>query len=252
MKKNGFSLVELLIYLAVSAIIMAAVYGAVVVAQRSSSAVAKKTLTQQDARFVLDMMATEIRNASYNRWHIGGIWRNQAGSSSASMSLAGIQQADQNNILVEMDLNEDRQIGVCTCPGGCCGPPNTCAGPCAGNNEEVLYSYDGVDTITRATITAIGTNSGNQPLLGGVGTGTLVRNAQANVALFQYFIRDNNPANRGPFLNPTAAQIPLIRLIRITIVADTELNDLNTGAPKRMIYSTDVVLKNQATAVYIR
>ena len=73
MKKNGFTLVELMIYVAVSAVIMAAAYAAVVMAQRSSSSVGRKIITQQDVRLVLDMMAMDIRNASYNPTHKGGI-----------------------------------------------------------------------------------------------------------------------------------------------------------------------------------
>ncbi len=113
---------------------MAAVYAAVVMAQRTSSSVGKKIITQQDARLVLDMMAMDIRNASYNRWHkkSEGIWRGTNGDlSPVDNGLYGIQDADQNNILVEMDLNEDSIIG----------PP--------GNNEAIYYKYNGVNRITR-------------------------------------------------------------------------------------------------------
>lgn len=234
MKKNGFTLIELMIYVAISTVIMFAVYSAVELSQRTSSSLGRKTITQQDARLVLDMMAMDIRNASYNRWHQQGIWRNLAGGFAANMLLAGIQVADQNNILVEMDLNEDRIIG----------PPGT--------NEHILYSYD----IPNNTITRLSNWAGGPQVLlggtnvGGAGGGTLVRNNRDGVPLFQYFISNPIPANRGPFLNPTAAQIPQIRVIRITIVAETEGNDLNTHAPRIMHYSTDVVVKNHAVAGY--
>ena len=83
MKKNGYTLVELMIFVMVSAlIIMAAVYAAVVMAQRTSSSVDKKTITQQDARLVLDMMAMDIRNASYNSSHKKslGFWLDLTGN----------------------------------------------------------------------------------------------------------------------------------------------------------------------------
>jgi type II secretory pathway pseudopilin PulG len=225
MKKNGFTLIELIIFIALSIIIMAAVYQAVSMAMRTSSSLGRKIITQQDARLVLDMMAMEIRCASYNSAHAAGIWRDQANNLLAvDNGLAGIQVADQDNILVEMDLNDD----------GIIGPPGT--------NEAIFYSYDGVDTIRRSS------NFGPaQALFGGAGSGTMVRNAVAGVPLFQYYIVG---ALNTPILNPTAAQIPLIRKITITIVADTEANDLNTNAPKRLTYTTDVVLKNHAVAGY--
>lgn len=243
MKKNGFTLVELMIYIGVSAIIMAAVYAAVVMAQRSSSSVGRKIITQQDARLVLDMMAMDIRNASYNRWHARGIWLDTGGNLLATDNgLYGIQDANQNKILVEMDLNEDKIIGY------------------PGNNEAIYYKYNGVDTITRQSNFA----GGDQVFFGGVGSGTLVHNAQAGVPLFQYFgsAGANNPFVTDP-ANPAASNpaTPLpanqllnaainqqIRVIRITIVADTEANDSLTNAPKRMIYTTDVVVRNHAVA----
>ncbi|MGD0022054.1 MAG: hypothetical protein ABSC54_07100 [Smithellaceae bacterium] len=228
MKKNGWTILELIIYMGISMIIMAAVYAAVVMAQRTSSAVGKKTLTQQDARFVLDMMAMDIRNASYNSLRTRLIWQGVAVDANGNASLIGvvnnnfygIQLASTNQILVEMDLNNNGIID--------------------GTNEAVFYGYNGVNTITRANTFP----GGNQVLLGGVGSGTLVHNAQANVPLFQYF------DGRGNLLNPVV--IPSIRRITITIVADTEANDLNTGAPKRMIYSTDVLVKNHAVASYTK
>ena len=66
MKKNGFSLVELIIAMAVGLLIMTAIYAIINMAQRSSASVGRKVVTQQDARAVLDLMAMEIRMASYN------------------------------------------------------------------------------------------------------------------------------------------------------------------------------------------
>src|SRR4030042_481618 len=144
MKKNGFTLVELMIYMAISAVIMLAVYSVVMMAMRTSSSLGRKIITQQDARLVLDMMAMVIRNASYNSLHMPGMWRDQNNlplpfndvTKIDGNGLCGIQVANQSNILVEMDLNgnpfplppED----------GIIGPP--------GENEAIFYSYDGVDT----------------------------------------------------------------------------------------------------------
>jgi type II secretory pathway component PulJ len=229
MKKNGFTLVELMIYVGVSMVIMAAVYAAVVMAMRTSSSLGRKVTTQQDARIVLDMMAMDIRDASYSRWHLAGIWRDQANNLLAvDNGLAGIQVANQNNILVEMDLNNN----------GIIGDPN----------EVISYSYDGVNTIRRSS------NFGsNFDLIGGAGNGTMIRNAQVvpQVPLFTYFNGIGTDISATVVSSPTDPNlgIPAIRRIRITIVADTEANDLNTRAPKRMIYTTDVVVKNHASSI---
>ena len=249
MKKNGFTLVELMIYVAVSAVIMAAAYAAVVMAQRSSSSVGRKIITQQDVRLVLDMMAMDIRNASYNPTHKGGIWRDQNnlplpmviginGDLIDGNKLYGIQFANANNILVEMDLGG--LPGVPSLPDGIIGGPT-------GPNEAIYYKYNiPLNSITRAS------NFGpDNALFGGAGTGTLVTNNAAGVPLFQYFdnINPNNP------LDPATLSVytinNTIRRIRITIVADTEAKDSLTNIPKRMIYTTDVLVKNHPLAQLI-
>ena len=112
----------------------------------------------------------------------------------------------------------------------------------AGPNEAIFYRYVIADNrITRES----NFDGGAQNFFGGAGTGTLIRNNDAVVPLFQYFV---SGALDTAILNPTAAQIPLIRKIRIIIVADTETNDLNTHAPKRMTYTTDVLVKNHPLA----
>ena len=74
MKKNGFSLVELIIAVAVGLLIMTAVYAIINLAQSSSVSVGRKVVTQQDARSVLDLMAMEIRMASYNPTQSTTLW----------------------------------------------------------------------------------------------------------------------------------------------------------------------------------
>ncbi len=57
MNKKGVSLVELIVAMAVGIIIMAAIYSLMNTGQKSSSSLARKVLTQQDARAVMDLMA---------------------------------------------------------------------------------------------------------------------------------------------------------------------------------------------------
>ena len=66
MRKNGFTLVEILIAMFVGALIMAAVYSLMTLTQKTSTSLDRKVITQQDTRTVLDLMAMEIRMASFN------------------------------------------------------------------------------------------------------------------------------------------------------------------------------------------
>ena len=226
-RRRGFTLVELLIAMAAGTVIIAAVYSAMNLALRFSANTDRKVITQQDTRAVLDLMAMEIRMASYNPTN--NIPTNTWGNPSTlvcmpSLALApitfkGIKSATANSIAVAMDLNGDGVIG----------PPGT--------NEYIVYSYDGADTITRSV-----SCGNNFAILGGTAPFTNVRNAAVlpiPIPLFQYFDRNDQPT----------ALIPNIRRIQITIVTDTLANDTTqtgTPRPRRMIYSTSVIVRNHA------
>ena len=225
MNKKGFTLVELMISIAVGMIIMLAVYGAMEMAQRSSISVANKITTQQDVRSVLDLMAMEIRMASYNPRNATATWGTipacaQMGLGAPVTALKGIQLANRNTIIAAMDLDGTGVIGD-------------------GSNEYLMYSYNGVSTITRNV-----SCGGNQAILGGTGTSTNVRNAASGLFLFRYFDRQDNDITAA--VEASQAQIANIRRILITIVADTEQNDPNLQQPRRMIYSTNVLVRNHA------
>lgn len=226
MDKKGFTLVELLVSIAVGMVIMLAVYAALQMAQRSSTSVAYKITTQQDVRSVLDLMAMEIRMASYNPSNTSSTWSAASplacmpNTTTAPATYKGIKSATATGIAVAMDLDSSGVIGKV-----------------GADNEYIVYSYNGADTITRSV--SCGTA---EAILGGTGTNTNVRNATAGLSLFRYFNRLDVeiPATSLP------AQIPNIRRILITIVADTEQNDPNTQQPRRMIYSTNVIVRNHA------
>lgn len=220
MKRNGFTLIEVLIAVVVGLVIMGAVYSAMVIVQRTSANLGRKVVTQQDTRAVLDFMAMEIRMASYNPTRSTNLWGTIPNCAIGAPVAAnkGIQIANSNNLLVAMDLNNDGQIG----------PP--------GANEYIAYSYDGVNTINRNV-----SCGGNSAILGGAAPGSNVSNAAAGFNLFRYF-----DGNDNELVAPV--NIPAIRRILITIVADTAQNDLNTGQPRRMIYSTNVIVRNHAAS----
>ena len=233
MKKSGFTLVELLTAIVIGLVIMAAIYGAMIMAQNTSANLGRKTVTQQDTRAVLDFMASEIRMASLSKKALQSTWNTFACGLVNPLN-KGIQVATPTTLAVAMDLNNDGQIGVCTC-GACCGPPNSCTNPiCAGTNEFIIYSYNNVDSITRE----VGCGGPAPAILGGTAPDSNVRNTVA-IPLFQYFDRNDLPL-------PAPVNIPFIRRIKITIVSETAQNDINTGQPRTMIHSTDVIVRNHA------
>lgn len=224
LKRNGFTLVELVIALGVGALIITVIYAAMNAAQKSSASVGRKVVTQQDARTVLDIMTMEIRMASYNPGMTKATWTMAKDGNCKEITLTpdhkGIQKAAANEIAIAMDLDNSKSIA------------NS-----ASDNEYIVYRCEN-ETIRRSV------SCGNfQPMLGGTDTETNVRNASAKLPLFQYFDRDgNNLADASG--DVPAALIPSIRRVRINIVADTKNPDSMTQKVRRMTYTTDVLVKN--------
>jgi prepilin-type N-terminal cleavage/methylation domain-containing protein len=237
LKNDGFTLIELIIAMGIGLVIMAAVYASVNIAQRSSAGVGRKVITQQDARAVLDMMAMEIRMASFNPSMSRTIWETipsnttnrpvspftpctNLGLTAPVINNKGIQLAEPNRILIAMDLND---------------PPLSPASSLIGDipNEYIEYALnDNKNTITRNV------SCSSNDILGGDDLSTTVRNGNdTGTPLFQYFDRDNTQLT-------TPVSIPDIRRVRITIVADTKDPDSLSGGVKRMTYTTDVLVKN--------
>jgi len=250
MKKNGITLVELLIVIALGALIMAAIYAAMTMAQRTSTGLGRKIITQQDTRAVLGFMASEIRMASFNPSMTGTLWTGMptdvtsctrvtsiVGSITYNAANRGIIFANANNLYIAMDISAEATIGVCTC-----GDPDDCADPdeaCANRNEYIFYSYNsGNRAITRSV-----SCSPNIQILGGTLEGSNVINGDSRyptpIPLFQYYNR------AGTELTGTI-DIPAIRRIKINIATETTEIDPLTGQRKVMIYTTDVLVRNHA------
>jgi prepilin-type N-terminal cleavage/methylation domain-containing protein len=234
-KNDGFTLVEIIIAMGIGLVILAAVYSSVNVSQRSSVSVGKKVTTQQDVRSVIDIMAMEIRMASFNPSMSGTIWGTIPSSTTnrhvspftpcTNMGLAapvinnkGIQIAEPHRLFIAMDLNN---------------PPVKPALIGDANNEYIEYALDNnAKTITRNV-----SCGGNNDIPGGEDLSSIVRNADSGTPLFQYFDRNNTQLTEP-------VNIPDIRRVRITIVADTKDPDSLSGGVKRMTYTTDVLVKN--------
>jgi prepilin-type N-terminal cleavage/methylation domain-containing protein len=229
--QRGITLVELMIAMAAGVVVMLALYAATEMGQRSSVAVERKIIAQQDARAALDIMALEIRMASYNSNYAGGIWVEgpndpNCGTITANQGYKGIQEAGANSITVEMDIDESSAIGD-------------------NSNEIIRYNYvTAQQYITRQTncgggaFAFLGNTSANQREV-------RVVNNSVGIPIFRYYDGTGVEITQANF----PLMIPSIRRIDITLVVDTEAVDPSLQKRRRTIHSTSVIPRNHA-AIY--
>ncbi len=223
---RGYTLVEMITAVAVSLVLLMAVYAAVNSVQRSSSGLERKVTAQQDVRPGLELMAMEIRMASFNPNFASGIWMDTADctNAAADQTRRGIQEATDSSITLEMDIDSSGVVGD-------------------HSNEIIRYAYDAADQyITRST-----NCGGAQPFLGdttasGRPKTVLVINDPATTPLFRYYDGSGNPIAAADL----PARIPDIRTVEITLVAQTAEIDPATGERRTLIYSTTVIPRNHA------
>jgi len=225
---NGFTLVEVMVAMAVGMVLLAGVYMAVNSTQRHSTSIERRVTAQQDVKPALDIIALEIGMASYNPTFAPNLWVTPSGTclgTAANQSYRGIQEATANSIVVEMDI----------------GPGGDGDGMMGDPNEVIRYNYDTANQyITRATNCA-----GGQPFLGDTVAGrktVRVINNTLGIPVFRYF-NGQGAEIAGAGL---PAGIPNIRRIEIVLAIETEDIDANTGQRKRLIYSTSVIPRNHA------
>lgn len=227
-KQEGYTLVEVVVSIAVGLVIIAAIYAAVNMAQRSSVNVERKTAAHQDARASLEVMELEIQMASYNPTYAPNIWRvpGTCAGASGNQGYRGIQAATDSSITVEADISGSGGDG----DGVVGGSPN----------EIITYTFDAANQyITRST-----NCGGGQPFLGddpasGRPRSTRVINTAA-VPVFRYFDAQGSEIAAAAL----PAGIPNIARIDITLWVETEDIDVNSGQRRRMIYSTSVIPRN--------
>ncbi len=223
-RQQGFTLVELVVALAIGMVVLAAIYNVVQTGLRSSSSLERKVTAGQDVRAALELMAMEIRMASYNPNFATGMWINQNGTLSALQESKGIQQATANSILIEMDVNGNSMIDY---------PSDEC----------ILYS---LDTANRYIIRNIGSN---QPFLGALPGSTQERtvrviNGDLNIPVFTYYDGKGDVIPAATF----PAALENIRRIEIVLAVETDDIDINSGQRKRMIYSTSIIPRNHVSS----
>ena len=225
-KENGFTLVETIIALFIASFMMIAIYVAINMAQNSTSKIERRVVSQQDARSALELMAMEIRMASYNPTLNNNIWVNPSlcAGLSGNQNYRGIQAVGANSISVEMDMDASSTIGNQA-------------------NEIITYNYDYINQyITRTT-----NCGGAQPFLGASSTSSTtsdtktvrVLNYSAGLPVFRYF--DGNNVEIGTSQLPS--RIPDIRRIEIRLAVDSYIADPD-GKRQKIIYSTSVIPRN--------
>ena len=240
--KHGFTLVELIVALFVGSLVLVAIYSTVNIAQRSSSGLERRVVAQQDARSALELMAAEIRMASFNPLSRDNIWidvnnfdSDCGGVSFVNQNYRGIRQAAANAIAIEMDINGDGSIDD--------------------PNEIIRYRYDSANRyIARST-----NCGGAQAFLGDTNANqniktVLVENNNAGIPVFRYFDGSGADISANVVANPAdpLIGIPAIRRIEITLVADTSNADVGSNTRRRIIYSTSVIPRNHFALIYIQ
>ncbi|MGZ3635839.1 MAG: PilW family protein [Syntrophales bacterium] len=244
---RGFTLVELMIAIAVSLIMITAIGVAIESASRSSGGIERKVTAQQDIRGALEIMALEVKMASYNPSFSTTIWRSDGNpgggpgfctTQSANQAYKGIQEATANSITVEMDIAGGLDAN---------GNPDG-NGALTEANEIIRYNF--VQAGNDRYITRETNCGGAQPFLGdiiGSGRPRTVRiiNADADVLVpvFRYFDGQGIEllgAGRNCLPGCTAD----IRMIEITLAVETDEIDPSTGLTRRMIYRTRETVRN--------
>lgn len=225
MNQKGFTIIEILIALAVGIIALFAIYAVVDMGRQTAGAIEIKVTAGQDARAAIELMAMEIQMASYNPSRGTDIWKSADNPTQAAdfdkQLNRGIQEATSASITIEMDLNGNGVIGDA--------------------NEVIRYAYDKADLyISRST----GNLNRAEAFLGdteehaGIRT---VRVINADAPVFRYY------NGRNQLIADPGNNIPQIRRVEITLMIET--NDISPDSKQRrqMTYNTSVIPRNHAS-----
>lgn len=190
MREKGFTLVELLIVMAVGSIVMAAVMTSFLSQHKSYIVQDDVVEMQQNLRVVMEMISSDIRSAGYDPTGTAG---------------AGIVTATPGRLGFTRDLTGN--------------------GDTVDSEEAVTYGFSlandgGIDGIADSGSAPLGRNTGSSDGTGGSGFQQLGENFQA--IEFLYVMDDGSQV-----LSPTAAQLGLIRSISVSILAVTSGPDQN-------------------------
>ena len=161
-RAGGFSLIELLIAMAVGLVVLAAMYSVFTIQNKTFANQEELVVMQQNARAAMDMMSREIRMAGYNP---KGTLTPCSGTTSTTNTCVGIKEANATSISFTADLNGNEGLTA-----GSANP-----------NENIIY-----DRYLSSGIYALGrtSNGAKQPVVENVDT-----------LSFSYFDANGNSTN---------------------------------------------------------
>lgn len=191
---QGFTLVELMITLAMSGIIVAAIYSAYIIQQKTYYTQDRVVEMQQNIRAGLEMMTSEIRMATYD----------PGGNADASITTATARR-----FAFTADLNDDG---------------NFIDGANSDPNEQVTFCLDAP---------AADPDGCDDDGIADSGAASIVRNDQAiadgiHAVEFCYTLDDGTTKTK----TPTAAQLEKIQKVQITMLAVSSQENERYADPK--------------------
>lgn len=219
--QNGVTLIELLIVIAMSALLLTALSLLLRTGLQSSAGIQMTASTQEDSRLAMQIMTAEVGMASYNPLFRTdpGFWVNNA-CASGDQSYRGIPEATANSITVTMVTANGDWIGD-------------------DPNEVIRYVYDvGNQRITRETNCGGAQSFLGDTVVSGNPREVRVVNGALGLPVFRYF------NGQGVELINMPADIPNIRRVEITLAVESEQVDQTTGSRRQAIYSTSALVRN--------
>lgn len=192
--KRGFTLVEVMVALAISGIVLASIYSAFQSQQNSYVAQEQVSEMQQNVRVGLDMLTRDIRLAGYDRSGGSG-----AGFVIGEFFDGELVSTNATQLAFTADLDDD------------------------GGIDAVTQDVDGNGSIDMSDMerVAYSLNGTNLQRLAAGGTWQTLAEHVENIE-FQYVL-DNGTQTTAP----TTAQLDNIRNVRISILVSTEIADKN-------------------------
>jgi prepilin-type N-terminal cleavage/methylation domain-containing protein len=208
-KEKGFTLVELLVAMAISGIVVAAVYTAFVTQQKSYTVQDQVAETQQNARVGLDLIAREVRMAGYGQ---------PAWSMNADTDGDGADEAVTDPVTVVDGGGSPDRITVIGCFDTAPGTLSVAAS--MGNTALTLQNSDEASKFNTTTKNSI--------FIGGFENAKVTN---ISVRTLTIDIDPTTSGNQGLARSySTGAEINLVRAITYYVEDDTLRRDENTGA----------------------
>ena len=193
---KGFTLIELMIAMAVGLVLLAAVYSVFILQNKELNKQEQIAVMQDNARMAMDMMTREIMMAGYAGYNSTSILPRCEGTTTPTNApCVGITAANANTISFAMDVNDDSNSG-------------SADGDRDDANENItydLYTSGGVQVLGRKS----STTANRQPVV-----------EYVSALVFSYL-----PATGT---TPTT-NLANIRRIQISVTTKTASIDLNTG-----------------------